>query len=412
MPNSKWTDAKIFNKKLQSLWDSGQLLTEYINPSDLFPLRLPCSKPNAKELLNEFSTVKSWVDGLKEFAQTNHFQLEWVSIEHRQLGRNELPCALVIPDIASSLRFLGKTKTSQLFKKYSNFLLNELPLLSSWVVKYPFRLLALENELVKLICFIKWRISNPVPNIYLRQLSLPGLNTKFLEQHQKICSEWLDICLPEENIKKEYSPGSHFALRYGFLEKPTLVRIRILDKKNAIQGLCDLSIPVDVFCNLHLTVARVYIIENDINALAFPDCPESLVLFGRGYGFEYLSKAYWLHDKQIFYWGDIDTHGFAILNQLRHYLPQAQSMLMDEYTLLKNKNHWSFENKQSKAHLSRLHLNEEVLYKNLQNDVFGKGVRLEQEYITFNDVIQTYNKILAIQNNKKQRSLGCDKHSK
>ena len=29
----------------------------------------------------------------------------------------------------------------------------------------------------------------------------------------------------------------------------------------------------------------------------------------------------WLLEKEIYYWGDIDTHGFAIFNQLRGFLP-------------------------------------------------------------------------------------------
>ncbi|NOR71388.1 MAG: hypothetical protein GQ532_17115, partial [Methylomarinum sp.] len=33
------------------------------------------------------------------------------------------------------------------------------------------------------------------------------------------------------------------------------------------------------------------------------------------------------------YWGDLDTHGFAILSRLRHYYPQVKSILMDEKTL-------------------------------------------------------------------------------
>ena len=36
----------------------------------------------------------------------------------------------------------------------------------------------------------------------------------------------------------------------------------------------------------------------------------------------------------LVYWGDLDTHGFAILNRLRECFPHARSMLMDRATLL------------------------------------------------------------------------------
>jgi hypothetical protein len=43
--------------------------------------------------------------------------------------------------------------------------------------------------------------------------------------------------------------------------------------------------------------------------LAFPDVSDAMVVFGAGYGFDNLAAAPWLHEKQIYYWGDIDTHG-------------------------------------------------------------------------------------------------------
>jgi hypothetical protein len=49
-----------------------------------------------------------------------------------------------------------------------------------------------------------------------------------------------------------------------------------------------------------------------------------------GYGFDNLAAALWLQQKDIYYWGDIDTHGFAILNQLRGFFPHAVSFLMDQ----------------------------------------------------------------------------------
>lgn len=386
MPSNKWTQVSQLRTKLRARWDSGQLLAERLKPTGLFPLRLSLSIPNAQDMLNYFSEVNNWIDSFKPLAQINGFHVEWKTCQHRQLGRNELPCALVINDLASCIDYLDKRKASLLFDQHAKQLLSQLPQLYSWVLKYPLRLLELSQELNKLTAFILWRLAHPKPHIYLRQLSLPGINTKYLEQYQKTCSEWLDLCLPTTSINTNFK-ANRFALRYGFLEKPVLVRFRMLDQRYDIHGLSDLSISIESFANLDLKIAKIFIIENDINALAFPSTPDSMVLFGRGYGFEYLSNVHWLHDKKIVYWGDIDTHGFAILNQLRHYLPQAQSMLMDEATLLKHQTCWSIELKQSKAELSQLTIAEQALYQTLQHNILGQGVRLEQEYIDFKDVL-------------------------
>jgi len=40
------------------------------------------------------------------------------------------------------------------------------------------------------------------------------------------------------------------------------------------------------------------------------------------------------------YWGYIDTHGFAIISQLRALFPAVNSFLMDHKPLFAHKPHW------------------------------------------------------------------------
>jgi hypothetical protein len=49
----------------------------------------------------------------------------------------------------------------------------------------------------------------------------------------------------------------------------------------------------------------------------------------------------WLAGLDFVYWGDVDMHGFVILNRLRYHLPHARSMLMDRATLLGRREHWA-----------------------------------------------------------------------
>ena len=72
---------------------------------------------------------------------------------------------------------------------------------------------------------------------------------------------------------------------------------------------------------------------------------ESMVIMGLGYSVDVLQEVKLLHDIAIYYWGDIDTDGFAILNRLRKYFPQTQSILMDEPTLLVHENLWGKDEK-------------------------------------------------------------------
>jgi hypothetical protein len=164
-----------------------------------------------------------------------------------------------------------------------------------------------------------------------------------------------------------------------------LVRFRILDPDLFIAGLNDVSVPAEQFAGLSLNADTVFITENEINGLAFPDLPGAIVIFGLGYGLDRLARISWLESKQIIYWGDIDTHGFAILNRLRHHLPHARSMLMDRATLEQHRELWGQEPKQRRfiGQLDRLRPEEQALYEDLRDDLLGERVRLEQERIDF-----------------------------
>ena len=133
-------------------------------------------------------------------------------------------------------------------------------------------------------------------------------------------------------------------------------------------------------------VTRVYVVENEITYLAFPVPAAAMVIFGAGYAVPVLEPLGWLAGCDVVYWGDIDTHGFAILNRLRRHLPHARSMLMDRATLLAHRDHWTTEPSPTTAVLDRLDPSESALYAELISDAHASSVRLEQERISFSAV--------------------------
>ena len=102
----------------------------------------------------------------------------------------------------------------------------------------------------------------------------------------------------------------------------------------------------------------------------------------RGYAIDVIDQIPWLRGLPIAYWGDIDTHGLAILDRLRSRLPQVQSLLMDEATLLRFRNLWVEEAKPARVpYLPNLTPVEAKLYAGLRCGTYGTRVRLEQERI-------------------------------
>ena len=128
--------------------------------------------------------------------------------------------------------------------------------------------------------------------------------------------------------------------------KAHTLRFRVLDPAiPTIPGsVCaDVTLDADSFSRLELPVKHVFITENETNFLAFPQVPHAIVIFGAGYGWDALARSHWLKSCSMHYWGDIDTHGFGILDQLRSYFVHVESFLMDRATLDAHSNVWGTE---------------------------------------------------------------------
>ena len=201
--------------------------------------------------------------------------------------------------------------------------------------------------------------------------------------------------LPETVGDRTASGVRGFSARYGLLSEPPLIRFRLLDPASYVQGLSDLSVPPEQFAAMKLSIRRVFITENRTNGLAFPDCPASMVVFGLGYGLERLTKIMWLRDRDVFYWGDLDTHGFGILDRLRRILPEARSFLMDRETLESHRSLWGQEPPDSRytGDLSELRPDEHALFDDLREDRIGERVRLEQERIRYGYLQRALNRV-------------------
>jgi hypothetical protein len=249
----------------------------------------------------------------------------------------------------------------------------------------------------QLLNVMQWISQHPRPDIYLRQIDLPDIHTKFIERHKSLLIELLDIILPADVIDIEATGVKEFERRYGFRSKPAQVRFRLLDPDLTLEGLTDLAVPALELARLRLPVTTVFITENDINGLAFPSIAKSMVIFGLGYGLQVLNEISWLNDKAIYYWGDIDTHGFAMLDQIRQYFPHTESLLMNKETLLAHRQLWGEENKPTSRDLDYLRPQENELYREIINNSYANNLRLEQERIGISWLKASLSKFEAIE---------------
>jgi hypothetical protein len=257
-----------------------------------------------------------------------------------------------------------------------------LPALVPWVVVHPRQ--ALEHHQVwdQVLATVRWIVEHDTSSRYVRQIDVEAVDTKFVEGHRKLFDELLSLVLPEDRIDRRY-PAANFAGRFRFLQRPGYVRFRLLVPQSGLPaGISEVQLRVEEAAGLELRPATAFVVENEISYLAFPTVADAVVLFGSGY-LVASRELPWLQQAELVYWGDIDTHGFAILDGLRSRHPGVTSILMDADTLLAHRRQWVREPVPTRRALERLTPNEGAVYRDLVEDRYGPAVRMEQERVRF-----------------------------
>lgn len=379
-----WTTPADLRAQVQRLWDRGDLLRAAVTDAGPRPLRLNLKAPLASDLSDRFEAVRDWV---RAIAGTPQVRIEWREWNHRVQGVQRLPAAVWLDTQQDALAFIGKVGQAQRLEVLWQHTAATQPALLAWLFRRPIQALDLADRWERLLAVVAWLQAHPRPGVYLRQVDVPGVDSKFIEAHRGVLTELLDLALPAEAVERGAGGVAQFTRRFGFLDKPVRIRFRLLDPAlpslPGCEGLPDITLDAASFAALALPVERVFVTENQTNFLAFPPAAAAMVVFGAGYGWEALARAAWLHRCRLHYWGDIDTHGFAILDQLRGYFPYAASFLMDRQTLLAHRLHWGQEPDPARHDLSRLTPAEAAVHDDLRFDRHQPRLRLEQERVGF-----------------------------
>jgi len=394
-----WSTPASLRATLKKRWDSQQLLRAWLAGELAFPYELPLKKPKRGELAERFAEVRRWVGALQQSEQAGAYRLHWHALSLRQLGEQQLPQQVSFDSAETLFGFIGKLREYRAFGDLTERTLSLWPAARPALAAAPLRALSLAQagrwDAVLAVC--RWFEKHPRSGLYLRQLDIPGVDTKFIEGNKGLLSDLLCAILPPAHWDASVSGlANHgFERRFGLRFEEPLVRLRLLDPDQAICGLTDLTLPLSQFAALNPPARRVILTENKVNGLALPELADTLAIFGLGYGIQTLAEVPWLRDKTLYYWGDIDTHGLNILAMVRAICPHAHALLMDQATLLQHRELWSSEETPHPQISDRLTQEERDLCQGLLEQRWGRNVRLEQERIPFGTVRAALTRELA-----------------
>lgn len=364
-----------------------------------WPLTVNLGVPAEKDIAEDATAVRAWASAWQSWTGPGD-----VVFEERQfprLGRHRLPVSLTLENAGAVAAAVGESQRWAIAgDRYRQMVIRwpvmaQRKTLASW-----FDVLAdySSEDFERLVMILAWLEANPTSGLYLRQLPVEGLDTKWLEKRTGLVADLL------RSLREVIDDDCDVHRLFGLRKPAHRVRIRMLcpTLRQCVGGLSDLEAPVAELAALPIAPKAVVIVENLETGLALPDLPGAVAIMRLGNAVSALGMLSWLPEQDVVYWGDIDTHGFAILDRARKVVPQLRSVLMDEETLLSHRPYWGQEPSQCPdISLDALTAGERSVYNNLRANRWGPCVRLEQERLGWVEAIETLKQALAMQHLEK-----------
>ena len=282
---------------------------------------------------------------------------------------------------------IGKTAQFKCIKAAFTQITTAFPVLCDWACANPAILEAYHSVWHHIIAVCDYFTKhNPPHPYYLRELPVP-VHTKFIEDHAIIIRTLLDQLLPPVAINQQANSISE---RYFLKHAPLFIRIRILDVKlRTVLGYDECILPMESAAQLSWQPQKVFIIENQMCYLSFPQVPNSVAIFGEGFKSRISRHLPWLKNADLFAWFDLDAAGFEMLNMLRGHYSHTQSLLMNIPTIRRYSS-FAVENEQAKQKDLPCLTNEE---RQTYNYLVSQRLRLEQERISQDSVSAELHKL-------------------
>lgn len=354
-----------------------------------WPLVRGLEPPTGTDIRARLDDVTRWTSAWASVQLPAGVKVERETFQMRGIGAQTLPVRIdfVSPDAVAG--FAGQAEAWNRVVHRRAMLMRIWPALTDSAGLgrlYDWLEAASDADVERLVAVASWMLANPASGLYLRQLPIIGLDTKWIESGQRRAVAVLVAAL--RGAMDAGGDSEREFLRLCGLRSPeSRVRIMVLDPglRRLVGGVRDLQAPLSDLAALAWAPRATLFVENLACAHSLPDMKATVSVVGLGRAVTLAGALPWVQRSQTFYWGDIDTDGLEILSLARGVFPTMRSVLMERETLLQYRDRWVVEGTvNERAARERLSVEELGLYKELlANEWAGwsepQGVRLEQE---------------------------------
>lgn len=365
------TPADIKKKALRQYKN---FLRAVLRREQFFPLHIKGSKGKASTpLATLFPQLRRLLEGAKGKVGYG-YTVTLKTVNTRHAGEISMPEDIFFANVEDYLKFIEKEAEFLQFRKVLRLTQRQVPALLEWMKAQPgevIKHLAIWESLLKVLVFFQ---QNPQSQQYSRALDI-DVPTTFIEDNLMIIETLAQAVLSPSNIQKSKSQSNIL----GIKRAEDMLLLRPLSSAvfpTLAFGIEPFSLPVNICNTLQVEATYVFIIQDKMDFLRFPEIEHSLVIYGDSTTLENLPNITWLSDKQLYFWGDIAAASFAQLAQLRQHFPNIQPFLMDKKTWEAYR-HLAVKDKVFSTDIRLLRVEEYELFLDLKE----QKVRLEQKHV-------------------------------
>ncbi|MCK0514013.1 DUF2220 family protein [Anaerobiospirillum sp. NML120448] len=343
-------------------------------PED-FPTHLYLGAPsNEEDVVSNKEAFLSFCNEWSTNLPAGH--VEFVDRTFEELGTIKVPIHLVFETPEELATWAGHKVEYHSAIRCLSLILQEIPELIDSALNVINSLANLDwIDFERMVAVSKWFCSHRDHMCLTRQIPIRGVDTHWFEVHSPLLLDFLRDYL-------ELNPYRKDLLQLGVVPPPALVRIVIFDDelKSKVGGMKFFACSLEEMPSLNLRPDRVVFMDNIATAVALPAIKGTIAIITPLNHIRDVCQIEWVSHSQCQYLGSIDLRSFAILHNLRLYLPNIESILMDEQTLLSNQDLWtSNDTYQAECAPIALNQSETHLYRCLLDGVYGNKIRLELE---------------------------------
>jgi hypothetical protein len=190
-PSGKpWTRPADVREAAAKRWPA--LLTAFLTGQEWSSFQVPLRGPGPAEIGERLAEVQAWAAEW-ERAGRGPLRVEYKHVGGRLVGANQIPCRAWIDSYAQAWELLGARRQVSELVRLADHTRETCPRVLSWLERNPVKALQLATKWDRLLATVRWIDEHQRADLYLRQVDVPGVDTKFIEGHQLVLTQLLDL---------------------------------------------------------------------------------------------------------------------------------------------------------------------------------------------------------------------------